>query len=67
MRVNVNLPEEIVRRADERAKELFLSRSAYITMCISRKLDEDRVLDSLPDLKVAMAQLSANIETLNQK
>ena len=50
MRVNVNLSEELVRQIDEKAKALFVSRSAYITMALAQKMQADDAITMLPDM-----------------
>lgn len=43
MRVNVNLDEQLIKEIDEKAKQLFLSRSAYISMaCATYNRTMDR-------------------------
>lgn len=57
MRINMNMPEELVKKVDERAKELYLSRSAFITMAVSEKLQADDVVKIMPDVLSAINNL----------
>ena len=45
MRLGINLPDELVAQIDERAKSLYISRSAYIATALSQKLQSDKMLD----------------------
>ena len=56
MRVNVNLSEELVKKLDERAEALNISRSAYISLACSEKMKTEDALEMMPKL---MAQLEA--------
>ena len=44
MKVTVNIPNELLKEIDERAKSMYLSRSAYVTMTLSQRLQQDKVL-----------------------
>ena len=57
MRINMNMPEELVKKVDERAKELYLSRSAFITRAVSEKLQADDVVKIMPDVLSAITNL----------
>lgn len=47
MNVNVNLQPELVKRVDERAKAMFLSRSAYISLALAHQLQSEEIADKL--------------------
>ena len=55
MRVNINISDDLLKQIDEKAKSLFVSRSAYITLALVQKLQSDSVIDTMPSL-VAMAK-----------
>lgn len=38
MKVNINLDDSLVKKVDERAKSMYVSRSAYICMALSEKM-----------------------------
>lgn len=57
MRVNINMSEELVQEIDKRAKSLYLSRSAFISMAISQKLQSDDLVKNLPILMEQQQQL----------
>lgn len=59
MRLGINLPDELVKQIDERAKALFISRSAYIATALSQKLQSDKVMDNMPELMQTMREAVA--------
>jgi len=56
MRVNINLPEELVKIIDLKAKALYLSRSGFIASVMSQKIDADELLQRLPELQELVKQ-----------
>ena len=50
MRVNINLDEELVKKIDEVASKMYVSRSAYIAFAVSQKIQTDKMLDNMPEL-----------------
>lgn len=54
MRLSINLSEDLVKQIDEKAKELYISRSAFIATALSQKLQNDKVLDTMPNLMKTM-------------
>ena len=50
MKVTINLPPEAIKLADEGAKALCLSRSAFIAVAITEKMRTDTLLRSIPQL-----------------
>lgn len=56
MRININLSEELLKQIDERAKALYISRSAYIATALSQKLQSDKMLDNMPELMQIMKE-----------
>ena len=50
MRVNINMSEELLNKIDEKAKEMYVSRSAYISMALTEKMKNDNALNSMPEL-----------------
>ena len=59
MRININISDDLLKQIDEKAKALFVSRSAYITLALVQKMQNDSVLDTMPSL-VKMAQQAQN-------
>lgn len=50
MRININIPDDLITQIDERAEKLFLSRSAYVSMTMARAIQQDNLLDSVPEM-----------------
>ena len=50
MRVNIAISEELLHRVDEAAKALSISRSAYISVALSTKIQQDSLMTDLPKL-----------------
>lgn len=49
-RISMNMPEDLLKQVDERAKDLYISRSAFITMAVSQKIQSDEMAKVLPDI-----------------
>ena len=56
MRVNINLSEELLNQIDEKARALYISRSAYIATALSQKLQSDKMMDSMPEIMQTMKE-----------
>lgn len=50
MRINLVMPDELVSQIDVLSKSLNISRSAYICMACSQKIQENSVISALPDM-----------------
>ena len=61
MRVNINISDDLLKQIDEKAKSLYVSRSAYITLALVQKLQSDSVIDTMPTL-VEMAKHSQTVQ-----
>ena len=56
-RVNVSLSEDLVKKIDERAKAMYISRSSYIAMALATKMQAEDMMSVLPELtKLAKEQ-----------
>lgn len=57
MRININLSEELIKKIDERAKALYISRSSYIATALASKMQAEDMMSVLPELtKLAKEQ-----------
>lgn len=54
MRINITISEELVRQVDERAKAMFISRSAYISTALAQKMQSDDAMKMLPEVAKTM-------------
>lgn len=61
MRVNINISDDLLNQIDEKAKSLYVSRSAYITLALVQKLQSDSVIDTMPTL-VEIAKHSQTVQ-----
>lgn len=50
MRVNINMDEELLKSVDEQANKIHVSRSAYIAFACTQKIQNDKMLESMPDM-----------------
>lgn len=50
MRLNINMDEDLVRKVDEAANKMHVSRSAYIAFAVSQKIQFDEMLSNVPEL-----------------
>ncbi len=63
VKLSITMDEELLKKVDEQAKKMYLSRSAFISLSVVQKMQQDSALDLLPKLLVALE--SQDIE--NQK
>jgi predicted transcriptional regulator len=54
MRINITLSEELISKIDERAKAMYISRSAYIATALTQKMQADDAMTMLPELSKAI-------------
>lgn len=54
MRINITMDEELVKKIDEVASKMYVSRSAYIAFAVSQKIQADKMVDNLPELAKTM-------------
>lgn len=50
VRVNLQFPDVLLKEIDKQAETLNLNRTAYVCMAVSRFIQQDKILDTLPDL-----------------
>ena len=49
MRINLNIPDELVKTIDKKAKSLNLNRTAYVVMTLSRYFQQEDLMDTFPE------------------
>lgn len=59
MRVNLNINEDLVAEIDKLAKAFNLSRSAYVSMSLSKHLKQEKLIEALPELLSAIKKEQA--------
>lgn len=50
MRLNISMEKELLKKVDEAATKMHVSRSAYIAFAVSQKIQFDEVLSNMPEL-----------------
>lgn len=50
MRINISIKDSLIPKIDEKAKELNISRSAYIAVCVTRQMQLDEMATQLPNM-----------------
>lgn len=55
MQLCLRMNDDLVQQMDKRAKELYMTRTAFVTMAVQQKLQGDTVIDLLPDMVRAIA------------
>lgn len=72
-KINMNLPDELINKLDEKAKSLYMTRTSYVIMALTQKIQSDEVVESLPEFKKAISELTQignnikNIKTKNHR
>lgn len=54
MRINITMDEELVKKIDEVASKMYVSRSSYIAFAVSQKIQADKMLYNMPELVQTM-------------
>lgn len=67
MRVNINMDEELVKKVDEVAKKMHVSRSSYIAFAVSQKIQTDETLANMPKLLDTYQELKKNDPNKGEK
>ena len=60
---NISLPDEVMERLDKESKALGLNRSAYISMALNQKWQNDEVIKAIPEL----SKLAESIKALEKE
>ena len=62
-RINLTIDENLLKQLDEQANKMHISRSAYISVAISQKIQSDETLKALPELiKLAQKGLEGELK-----
>ena len=56
-RVNLNLPDDLVKSYDDMARKMCVPRSALITIALVTYLDNKVALDTLGNMKALIAEI----------
>lgn len=61
MRLNITLPEYVVKETDRRASDLGISRSGYIAAALAQKAQYDDMMTSLPQMMELLKKYEAEL------
>ena len=50
MRLNVTMKENLVKQIDKAAKEMGVSRSAFLALAAAKMIKEDKMVENIPEL-----------------
>lgn len=65
MKITINMPDDLLKDVDERAKSMYLSRSSFINMALSQRLQQDKVLDNVPEILQALRDVNNVVDKQN--
>lgn len=63
MRLNMNVPDDLLKQIDEQAENLKINRTAYIVMSMAQKVQADKVMNAMPDLKQAIFEIEKTLQS----
>jgi hypothetical protein len=63
MRVNMNVPDDLLKQIDEQAENLKINRTAYIVMSMAQKVQQDQIMNAMPDLKQAIFEIEKTLQS----
>lgn len=66
-RINITLHDSIVKEIDKKASSLNLSRSAYISMCLTQQMNADKIFTQFPQMMDMLQKGIADLEELKKK
>jgi len=65
MRVTLIMPDELVSKIDEQSKKLGVTRTAYMVMTMSQKIQGEEVIRSVPALQDMMNQMQVKLSKMS--
>lgn len=64
MRVNLVMPDDLVKQIDIYAKRLGVSRSAYMVMSMAQKIQSEEVLKSMPEFQGMLNSMQLKLSSM---
>lgn len=64
MRVQLVMPDDLVAQVDQFAKRYGVSRSAYMVMTMSQKVQSEQVMQSMPELQSMMTAMQVKLSAM---
>ena len=62
-KITLSLSDEVAAQMEAMAKSLGLNRSAYVSMCIKRQMEEDTLMKQLPQLTRVMQEAIDHVKS----
>lgn len=56
MRINISMNEDLVKKIDELAEQMHISRSAYISVSVFQKMQQDEAISNMPKVIEAVKE-----------
>ena len=50
MRINITMNDKLVKEIDKAAKEMYVSRSAFLALAAAKMIKEDKMVEIMPEL-----------------
>lgn len=66
MRINITMDDDLIKKVDEVAKKMYVSRSAYIAFAVSQKMQQDSLMENMPEMLQTMKS-AIEVEKLKSK
>ena len=67
MNITINIDKDLVERIDDIANKLYLSRSAYISMTMSRAVNSEKMNEQLPLMVTNFNEFISKIYEMTEK
>ena len=64
-KINIILPIDLLEKVDNKAKSLYMTRTAYIIHSLINTLNSDEIIQSLPELKKVINLMQQDEENNN--
>lgn len=65
MKINLIMPDELLSSVDARANALNITRTAYINMACSRQIQQDAMMDALPEMLAQMRNFQSLMDKVD--
>ena len=57
MRINITMNDKLVKEIDKAAKEMYVSRSAFLALAAAKMIKEDKMVEIMPELIAAVRMI----------
>lgn len=66
-RVNIIIPERLLKELDAEALKLGISRSSYLVMCLSEYWEQKQIIRQMPEAVEALRQASEALQKKTER